>query len=189
MDIKDLSIDREFKDLLPVLTLEELENLENSILQYGMLDPIKIWQEPETGKWIIIDGHNRYPILKENNIDFNIENVEDFLGENCSRSDVMQWMVSHQQARRNLTSGELIYANSMVADEIALENKEKVSKAVSESNKNRNSNSVQMDANEAKTRDRSTNTREQVAKMSGVGVGTVTRYNKVMNLDDEDLKK
>ena len=52
----------------------------------------------------------------------------------------------------------------MVAEEIALENKEKVSKAVSESNKNRNSNSVHLDANETKTRDRSTNTREQVAK-------------------------
>ena len=41
MDIKDLTIDKELEDLLPVLTLEELENLENSILQYGMLDPIK----------------------------------------------------------------------------------------------------------------------------------------------------
>lgn len=39
VDIKDLTIDKEFKDLLPVLTPEELENLENSILQYGMLDP------------------------------------------------------------------------------------------------------------------------------------------------------
>ena len=34
-------------------------------------------------------------------------------------------MISHQQARRNMTSGELIYANSMVADEIALENEKK----------------------------------------------------------------
>lgn len=87
-------------------------------------------------------------------------------------------MISHQQARRNLELGELIFANSMVAEEIAMENKERISKAVSESNKNRNSNPncVHMDANENKTRDRSTNTREQVAKLSGVGVGTVARY-------------
>ena len=98
----------------------------------------------------------------------------------------MQWMISHQDARRNLSPGELIYANSMVAEEIALENKEKVSKAVIESNKNRtNSNCIQMDACEKSARDRSTNTREQVAKMSGVGVGTVARYNRVMNSDDE----
>ncbi len=41
----------------------------------------------------------------------------------------MQWMISHQQARRNLTPGELVYTNSMVSDEIALENKEKMSEA------------------------------------------------------------
>ena len=95
-------------------------------------------------------------------------------------------MISHQDARRHLSQGELIYANSMVAEEIALENKEKVSKAVIESNKNRtNSNCIQMDACEKSARDRSTNTREQEAKMSGVGVGTVARYNRVMNSDDE----
>lgn len=108
------------------------------------------------------------------------------LGDDATIIDVMQWMISHQDARRNLSPGELIYANSMVAEEIALENKEKVSKAVIESNKNRpNSNCVQMDACEKSTRDRSTNTREQVAKMSGVGTGTVARYtsgNLYMNL-------
>ena len=74
----------------------------------------------------------------------------------------MQWMIAHQQARRNLELGELIYANSMVAEEIALENKEKISKAVIESNKNRNlkPNCVHVDANENKKRDRSSNTRE-----------------------------
>lgn len=34
---------------------------------------------------------------------------------------VMQWMLSHQEARRNLSPGELIYANSMIAEEIAAE--------------------------------------------------------------------
>lgn len=76
----------------------------------------------------------------------------------------MDWMLTHQLSSKNLSPGELIYANSIVADEITLENKEKVSKAVSESNKNRNSNSVHLDANETKPRDRSTNTREQIAK-------------------------
>lgn len=182
--MKELKIDPKLQALFKPLPKEELEELREKLITKYDGTPLYVWK-----KDIIVDGHNRYPILKENSIDFNIENVEDFLGENCSRSDVMQWMVSHQQARRNLTPGELIYANSMVADEIALENKEKVSKAVSESNKNRNSNSVHLDANETKTRDRSTNTREQVAKMSGVGTGTVARYDAVMKSSDEDLKK
>lgn len=70
IDIKDLTADKEFEDLLPVLTPEESEKLEDSILKYGMLDPVKIWQEPDTNKWIIIDGHNRYNILKKHKIDW-----------------------------------------------------------------------------------------------------------------------
>ena len=98
---------------------------------------------------------------------------------------VMQWMLSHQEARRNLSLGELIYANSMIAEEIAAENKEKVSKAVSESNKNRiNPNSVHLDGTEkfeSNSHTSPSHTREQVAKMSGVGAGTVSRYD-VKNL-------
>lgn len=94
------------------------------------------------------------------------------LGDNTTIIDVMQWMVSHQQARRNLTPGELIYANSMVAEEIALENKEKqLSKLKQNQNHYR---SVQMDKtenNDIKSHTSPTHTREQVAKMSGVGAG------------------
>lgn len=97
-----------------------------------------------------------------------------------------------QLGRRNLTSGELIYANSMVADEIALENKGRQLKGTYKSYESRNKVSVHLDADlntPEKCRDRSTNTREQVAKMSGVGTGTVARFNKVMNSDNEELKK
>lgn len=33
-----------------------------------------------------------------------------------------------------------------------------------------------------------THTRKQAAKLSGVGVGTVARYDAIMKSDDEDLK-
>ena len=141
---------------------------------------------------IIVDGHNRYPILKENNIEFKVENVEDFFGEDCTRSEVMQWMVSHQQARLNMTPGELIFANSMVADEIALENKERIieGRRLGGNIKNGNVLSVQMDGEQkSQSHISPTHTREQVAKMSGVGAGTVARYDAVMRSDNEDLKK
>lgn len=38
-------------------------------------------------------------------------------------------------------------------------------------------------------RDRSLNTDRQIAKKVGVGTGTVARYNKVMNSNEEDLKE
>lgn len=121
-------------------------------------------------------------------------NVEDFLGEDCTKTDVMQWMIAHQQARRNLSAGELIHANSMVAEEIALENEEKKRKGNSLGGKGgyKNQVSVHLDGNlndEKKSHTSSTHTREQVAKLSGVGVGTVARYDAVMKSDDEELKQ
>ena len=72
----------------------------------------------------------------------------------------------------------------MMQEEIALENKEKVSKAVAESNKKRNGpNSVQMDGNEkpeSKSHTSPTHTREQITKMAGVAAGTVARYDAIM---------
>lgn len=80
----------------------------------------------------------------------------------------------------NSVTGELIYANSMVSDEIALENKGRQLEGTYKSHESRKDGCVQMDTTKDNIRDRSTNTREQVAKMSGVGAGTVVRFNKVM---------
>lgn len=184
--MKELKIDPKLQALFKPLPKKELEELREKLITKYDGTPLYIWKEE-----IIVDGHNRYPILKENNIDFKTTNVEDFLGQDCTKADVMQWMISHQQARRNLELGELIYANSMVAEEIALENEEKRRKGGSIGGKGgyQNEACVQMDASLSKERDRSTNTREQVAKMSGVGVGTVARYDAVMKSDNEDLKR
>ena len=70
--------------------------------------------------------------------------------------------------------------NSMVAEEIKLENEEKMLEGTYKSHETRKNGCVHMDT--PKERDRSTNTREQVAKLSGVGVGTVARYDAVMKI-------
>ena len=72
----------------------------------------------------------------------------------------------------------------MVAEEIKLENEERKR----EGNRkgaditNGKTVSVHLDAERNQTRDRSTNTREQIAKLLGVGVGTVARYDAVMKI-------
>lgn len=99
----------------------------------------------------------------------------------------MQWMLSHQKARRNLTAGESLHANQMIMEEIELENKKKLA----------TSGKIGADITNGKApcnhvvapRDRSTNTREQLAKMSGVGTGTVARYQAIMKTDNEELKQ
>lgn len=184
--MKELKIDPKLAALFKPLEKEQLDELEEKLKAKYDGTPLYVWKGD-----IIVDGHNRYPIMKKYSIDFNVENVEDFLGEDCSRSDVMQWMISHQEARRNLSPGERVYANSMVADEIALENKEKMLEGnrLGAAVKHGNVVCVHLDAKQKVERDRSTNTREQIAKMAGVAAGTVARYDAIMKTDNEDLKK
>lgn len=63
----------------------------------------------------------------------------------------------------------------------------KKSKDIADSNKRRNSNVLQMEKNENKPK--IIHTDKEIAKMAGVGTGTVARFNKVMNSDDEDIKQ
>ena len=76
--------------------------LEESILDEGVRDPIVVW----AGHGTIVDGHNRYNIATENEISYEIREME-FSDEDA----VIEWILRNQLARRNLTDysrGELI---------------------------------------------------------------------------------
>lgn len=172
IDIKDLKIDKEFEDLLPVLTLEESEKLENSILKYGMLDPVKIWQEPDTGEWIIIDGHNRYNILKKHNIKWHYWQDYKIMTELETREDVKQWMFEQQLGRRNLSEAEkyeIVQKFKGLFQKRAKENQSLGGKGLS--------NLVKV------------NVQEEMAKSVGVSKGTYSKLDKVMKSDNEEVKQ
>lgn len=72
-----------------------------------MLDSIKVWEEPETGRYIIIDGHNRYRILKKNGMTLNSWNYKIiYASELKNREEVKRWMLEQQLGRRNLSETE-----------------------------------------------------------------------------------
>lgn len=172
IDIKDLVVDKEFEKLLPVLTPEELEKLENSILQYGMLDPIKIWQDPKTDKWIIIDGHNRYNVLKKHNIDWRYWQDYKIMTELETREDVKQWMLEQQLGRRNLSEAEkyeIVQKFKSVFQKKAKENQSSAGKGL---------------ANLSKV-----NTRKEMAKVTGVSEGTYRKLDQVMQSGNEEVKQ
>ncbi len=93
-----ISIDPEFRALIPPLTMEEYAGLEFSILNEGCRDALIVWGN------ILIDGHNRYEICKKNNIPFNTSELQFE-----SRDDVIDWIYSNQLSRRNLTDESRTY--------------------------------------------------------------------------------
>ncbi|MCL1799042.1 MAG: hypothetical protein FWG23_04820 [Eggerthellaceae bacterium] len=94
--MQGITIDQEFKDLLPALDKETYTLLEENILKHGCRDSLVLWNG------ILIDGHNRYAICTEHGIPFDTVD-KDF----ASREEVLIWIVSTQVARRNLTSLQL----------------------------------------------------------------------------------
>jgi len=91
--IRELNINVEFQDLIPPLSLEEQESLEESIIAEGCRDSLIIWGNT------IIDGHHRYAICHKNYIPFTTVNKKQELE---SELDVKLWMINNQFSRRNL---------------------------------------------------------------------------------------
>ena len=91
--VYDLTVDPEFRDLIPPLNEEELKLLEESLVADGCESPLIVWNG------VIIDGHNRYAICRKHDIPFSIQekNFE-------TREEVMLWMLRNQLGRRNLNS-------------------------------------------------------------------------------------
>ncbi len=174
LKIDDLVIDKEFEELLPVLTPEEFDRLEQSILRNGMLDPIKVWEEAGTGKYIIIDGHNRYKILKKHNIEFKF--WEDYkimyANELPTRDDVKHWMLEQQLGRRNLSEAkkyEIVQKFKSVFEQKAKKNQSLGGKGSTNLSK--------------------VDTRKEMAKATGVSEGTYRKMDAVMKSGNEDLKQ
>jgi DNA modification methylase len=89
MQIKD-----EFKKLIPALSVEEFNQLEQNCLAEGIREKIITWNG------FIIDGHNRFEIATKHKLKFETESKQF-----NSEDDVKIWMIDNQEGRRNLTDG------------------------------------------------------------------------------------
>ena len=90
-----MTVDSEFKNLIPPLSPEERQGLESSLLKEGCRDALVLWGD------ILIDGHNRYEICTKHNIPY--KTVQ---REFESREAVIEWIILNQFGRRNLPAHE-----------------------------------------------------------------------------------
>jgi len=91
-DIYTLKIDEDFKKLIPPLSPDERNQLEENLLRDGCREPLCVWNKT------ILDGHNRYEICTRNQIPFKIAHI--FLR---SREEAVAWICANQLGRRNIT--------------------------------------------------------------------------------------
>ena len=98
--LRQLKIDPEFQSKIPPLTFEELSLLETNILEEGrILSPLIVWNG------LIVDGHNRFAILK-NHPEIKYTILEK---EFANRYEAIVWICKNQLGRRNLKPEQFKY--------------------------------------------------------------------------------
>jgi hypothetical protein len=94
----ELKIKEEFKKLIPPLTPDEYKQLETNCIEEGIRDAIITWNG------YIIDGHNRYKIAQDWQLNFKT------ISKNFDTEfDVVEWMLVNQLGRRNITPEQKDY--------------------------------------------------------------------------------
>jgi hypothetical protein len=100
----DFRIDEELRSLIPPLSKEEHGQLEENIVKWGCLDPLKVWPVPDTDDVVLLDGHNRFAICSEHNVSYVTESVP-----LLDRAAAIDWMIANQLGRRNLSAEQIGY--------------------------------------------------------------------------------
>lgn len=166
LKLSSLKIDPEFSAQILPLSFEELQQLEMNMIRDGKLtDPIIVWNKT------ILDGHNRYNILRKHSfIEYEIKEMEF-----SSRQEALIWICNHQLGRRNLTPERRKYL---------IGKRYEAEKQISQNRGNQYT-STKKDATDqndpCQNKSGSHVTRQRIANETGTSEGYVQRAEKYMN--------
>jgi N6-adenosine-specific RNA methylase IME4 len=159
-----MQILKELEALIPPLTSEEFKQLERNILEEGIRDPLVRWNG------ILVDGHNRYRIAQEHDINY-VTVEKEFADMNA----VKEWMINNQFGRRNLNN----YQRSVLALQL-----EDVFKAKAKENLGKNQYSSPQKSAETKPIE----TRQEIAKVANVSHDTISKVKKIEATASPEIK-
>ena len=165
--VYDLTVDPEFRDLIPPLNEEELKLLEESLVADGCESPLIVWNG------VIVDGHNRYAICRKHGIPFSIQE-KNF----SSRDDAMLWMLRNQLGRRNLNSYQRV--------ELVLKFEPLVKNAAEQRMMAGKAANPVPTLAQGQTKGR---TRDHLSEAAGVSHGTFAKAKKLVQSADEETKR
>lgn len=104
---QNITILPELQALIPPLANDEFEQLRQNILTHGCREPLSLWQH--NGQSILIDGHNRYRICTEHQVNGTPLPFDFKFYDFANLDEVKDWMLANQLGRRNLTQLQQSY--------------------------------------------------------------------------------
>lgn len=166
MKPQKLTIDAEFKSLIPALTHEEVSGLEASILAEGCREAIMRWNDT------VVDGHNRYDICHRHGVLFRTSPLEF-----KDRNEAKIWIIKNQFSRRNLTITQR--AELSLAIEPLIQARAKINQVARKGK--------QSGATSEKSPELAIDTREEIAKLSGVSSNTISKVKTIKEKASPEL--
>ena len=161
-----ITIDNEFRTLIPPLTAEEFSQLEANCIENGIQDSLKTWNG------ILVDGHNRHMIAEKHGLEYKTEEMEF-----SSRDDVKLWIIKNQLGRRNLDKWQRFdLAKSLDAIESAKARERMLSGKA-------------QDLEKKLPHGRADQTRDIMGKKVGVSGSTYDKMKAIDQSDNEEVKK
>jgi hypothetical protein len=158
---EDIIVDADFSALIPPLSAEEREQLEENITEHGgARDPLVVWSSK--GILTLLDGHNRYEICTRLELPFDIEEMRF-----SDRSHAEEWIIRNQFGRRNIAA--------YVRTQLALRLKETIANRAKQNQRGGRGGTLLLE----KSPQAKINTREEVAKTAGVSSNTVSKVEKI----------
>lgn len=161
----ELNVDAEFESLIPPLSADEFQQLEENILSEGIRDPLVI------SDGILIDGHNRYKIAKKHNLPFNTVKMHF-----DNRAEIIKWIIKNQFGRRNLSA----YERSILAL--------KLKPVIAAQAKVNQSTHTQTGYQPLLNPSNAINTRAEIARAAGVSEDTISKVEKIEKTATPEIK-
>lgn len=157
----NITIDKEFRTLIPPLSEEEFDLLESNCIENGIQDSLKTWNG------ILVDGHNRYEIAQKHGLEFKTDEME-FSG----RTDAKLWIIKNQLGRRNLSA----YDRSVLAL--------KLKPVIAEKAKEKQATHTEQGYQKS---DKAEHTAKELAKVAGVSHDTIHKVETIEKSGDSEL--
>ena len=186
---KSFVIDEDFHGIWGDLNDETLRALDEEIRRDGFRDPLVYWMHD--GKKILIDGHNRLKIAKMRGVGMVPATEIEFE----DKAEAAEWIVKHQQNRRNMTDGQKYSAGlklKKIIEEEAKKNRQSNLKRGPEREKSpdwENSPSREECSNDAASGDfEKSRTRRKIAEATGLSDWQVRQGDYIMAHGTEKQK-
>lgn len=161
-------VDPEFKDLIPPLSNEEFQQLEENCVRDGIRDFLVIWPQ-EDGTDILIDGHNRWRIVGRH------PNLLSPLFKRIQfkdRNEAKEWIIKNQLGRRNIPA--------YVRAELALKLKPVIAERAKEKQASHTEQGYQKS-------DKAVHTTKELAKAAGVSHDTIHKVEVIREKADPEV--